>query len=211
MTLEEFVQFDDWVNFGTTSGSEMRNLITHADFVVHNTGNTQQLRDYLNSLEFLNPEIVRPGWDRYFMQLAELASRRSNCFRRAVGAVLAKDYRIIATGYNGAPFHITNCNKGGCPRCIGAKVIGKDLDKCICIHAEENAVIESGRANGKGATLYTTTFPCLLCAKAIVQAGIKRLVYFREYDMGVPLKFIKDAGIEVSFISPFVLGNYIML
>ncbi len=145
------------------------------------------------------------------MQIALLVAKRANCFRRAVGAVMVKENRIIATGYNGAPFGIPNCNKGGCPRCIGAKVIGKDLDKCICIHAEENAVIEAGRYNCKGATIYTTTFPCLLCTKALVQAGVNRVAYFKEYDSKLSFDLFAKAGVILEKVDPFVLESYLKL
>lgn len=88
--------------------------------------------------------------------------------KRAVGAVIVNDHRIMSTGYNGTPFNHTNCNEGGCERCNSNARSGVGLDHCICIHAEENAVIEAGRAKSKGGTCYVTTFPCLGCAKTLV-------------------------------------------
>jgi dCMP deaminase len=88
--------------------------------------------------------------------------------KRMVGAVIVNDFRIAATGYNGTPFLTTNCNQGGCKRCNSNTPQGVGLDECICIHAEENAVIEAGRAKAKGGTLYVTLFPCLMCAKTCV-------------------------------------------
>ena len=120
----------------------------------------------LESMEFGNNEHLRPGWDTYFMKIAHVASTRTNCMKRAVGCVLVRDNRIIATGYNGTPFGMKNCNKGGCPRCNSNAKSGTGLDECLCNHAETNAVIESGRV--KGATCYVTTKPCLNCAKCLV-------------------------------------------
>lgn len=80
------------------------------------------------------------------MQLAHLVSKRTNCMKRAVGCVIARDFRIVATGYNGTPFGMENCNKGGCDRCNSLTVAGVGLEMCVCMHAEENAVIESGRS-----------------------------------------------------------------
>ena len=100
----------------------------------------------LTSYNFGDFSIVRPNWDKYFMQLAHLVSKRTNCMKRAVGCVLVKDFRIVATGYNGTPFGMENCNQGGCARCNSMTASGAGLDQCYCMHAEENAVIEGGRS-----------------------------------------------------------------
>mmetsp|Transcript_14944 Transcript_14944/g.20263 ORF Transcript_14944/g.20263 Transcript_14944/m.20263 type:complete len:181 (+) Transcript_14944:364-906(+) len=125
-----------------------------------------------SSYNFADDGIVRPKWDKYFMQLAHLVSKRTNCMKRAVGCVIVKENRIVATGYNGTPFGMDNCNEGGCPRCNSLTPSGSGLDTCFCIHAEENAVIEGGRSKTQGGTAYVTTYPCLMCAKKLVQAGI---------------------------------------
>lgn len=96
--------------------------------------------------DFSDIEVVRPGWDKYFMQLSHLLSKRTNCMKRAVGCVIVNDKRIVATGYNGTPFGMVNCMQGGCPRCNSMAPSGIGLDECYCIHAEENAVIEGGRS-----------------------------------------------------------------
>ena len=88
--------------------------------------------------------------------------------KRAVGAVIVNDHRIVSTGYNGTPFNSKNCNEGGCERCNSNVRSGVGLDQCLCIHAEENSVIEAGRAKSNGGTCYVTTFPCLNCAKTLV-------------------------------------------
>ena len=112
--------------------------------------------------------MVRPSFDTYFMRMAELAASRSNCMKKGNGAIVAKDNRVVSTGYNGTPCGLDNCMTGGCKRCNDNVRQGIDLDKCICLHAEESAIMEAGRKATMGATLYTTSFPCSLCAKMII-------------------------------------------
>lgn len=125
----------------------------------------------------------RPGWDTYFMNIARVVKTRGNCLRRQVAAVIVKDRRIISTGYNGTPSGIRNCFEGGCPRCASRVGSGKNLGECICAHAEENAIIQAANYGValRGATLYCTDSPCLLCAKMIISAGIKKVIYENEY------------------------------
>ena len=134
---------------------------------------------------------MRPKWDTYFLRLAEVVATRSNCMKRAVGAVIVNDHRIVSTGYNGTPFGYTNCNEGGCERCNSNTQSGVRLDECLCIHAEENAVIEAGRTKANGGTIYVTLSPCLTCSKSVIQAGIKRIVYNRLYNMPVAEEFLR--------------------
>jgi dCMP deaminase len=92
------------------------------------------------------------------MQLANLAAQRSNCMKRSVGCVLVRDKRVISTGYNGTPRGLKNCNEGGCKRCNSASRAGVGLDTCLCIHAEENVLLEAGRERiGGGSILYCNT------------------------------------------------------
>lgn len=110
-------------------------------------------------LNITDPERVRPGWDAYFMQLASLAAKRSNCMKRRVGCVLVRQKRVLATGYNGAPRGLTNCNEGGCGRCNSGSAGGTGLSTCLCLHAEENALLEAGRERiGNEAILYCDTY-----------------------------------------------------
>ncbi|RIB00609.1 cytidine deaminase-like protein [Gigaspora rosea] len=110
------------------------------------------------------------------MYLAELTASRTNCMSRKVGCILVKDdYRVIATGYNGTPTNIDNCIDGHCERCKGIKKEGRD--NCICIHAEENALLIAGM-EAQGCTLYCTMSPCLNCSKKIIQSKVKKIVYY---------------------------------
>jgi dCMP deaminase len=151
---------------------------------------------HLKSLDLTHSERMRPSWDTYFMLLAELAARRSNCMKRRVGAMLVKHHAIVSTGYNGTPRNTCNCNEGGCHRCNSNMGEGLHLDQCLCLHAEENALLEAGRERARESTLYCNTCPCLGCAKKIVQAGIKEVVYAASYPMDDKSKTLfKEAGV----------------
>lgn len=136
----------------------------------------------LRAIRFTDPNLLRPSWDTYFMSLAKLAAERTNCMKRRVGCVIVRNKRIVATGYNGTPSNVKNCADGGCPRCNSTKSSqGFALDLCLCLHAEENAIVEAGRERCEGSTLYTNLFPCILCSKKIVQAGVSRVVFDKHY------------------------------
>ncbi|GJJ77442.1 dCMP deaminase [Entomortierella parvispora] len=157
------------------------------------------LKTALLGLDITNPDLLRPSWDSYFMYLANLAARRSNCMKRRVGCVLVREKRVIATGYNGTPKNLTNCNDGGCNRCNQATPCGKGLDRCLCMHAEENALLEAGRERvGKESTIYCNTCPCLGCAIKIVQVGVSQVVYSESYGMDdLTAEVFRKAGIEL--------------
>ncbi|OSX71525.1 hypothetical protein BU14_0524s0007 [Porphyra umbilicalis] len=154
----------------------------------------------LRAADLLSPAHRRPPWDAYFMALARLAAARTNCMRRRVGAVVTVDRRIVATGYNGTPVGATNCADGGCERCndVGAFRRGVGLELCVCLHAEENAIIEAGRLRCGGGVMYTTVFPCMACAKKIAQAGVVRVVYGEPYATdGQAARFLGGVGVEL--------------
>ncbi|PXF42377.1 Deoxycytidylate deaminase [Gracilariopsis chorda] len=149
----------------------------------------------LQHLDFSDPRRLRPSWDTYFMSLARLAAQRTNCMKRKVGCVITRNHRVVATGYNGTPTGVKNCHQGGCPRCNNHHKQGVALDLCLCLHAEENAIIEAGRDRCQLATLYTTVFPCILCSKKIVQAGVSRVVFDTKYSSGEePAHNLLEAG-----------------
>ena len=146
---------------------------------------------------------MRPSWDEYFMRIASLTSERSNCLRRQVGSLVVKDKRIMSLGYNGTPRGTVNCYEGGCERCAVTNQAGSNLDLCMCLHAEENALFFVSRHNLEGATLYTTLIPCIGCAKKIIQVGIKRVVYIHSYlhelDQ-ISLKTFESSGVAIEQI-----------
>jgi dCMP deaminase len=143
--------------------------------------------------------FVRPDWDHYFMDIATVVATRGNCCRRQVAAVIVKDHRIISTGYNGTPRGVKNCCEGGCVRCAGDAPSGADLGECICSHAEENAITQAAYHGiaVRGATLYSTLSPCLICAKMIINAGIVEVVYGKEYEFNVQTReLLHQAGVR---------------
>ncbi len=142
---------------------------------------------------------ARPDWDTYFMDIAQVVKRRSNCRRRDVAALIVKDRRIMSTGYNGTPSGVRNCFEGGCPRCASDAPSGARLGECICAHAEENAIVQAAYHGValRGATLYSTESPCLICAKMIVTAGIREVVYEGAYAFrSQAARLLREAGVR---------------
>ena len=143
--------------------------------------------------------MVRPSWERYFMEIAELVSSRSTCLRRQVGAVLVRDKHIIATGYNGAPRGISHCMEVGCLREKLGIPSGERHEMCRGTHAEQNAIIQAALhgVSTDGATLYCTHQPCILCAKMLINAGVEKVVFQGEYPDGLALDLMNEARIEM--------------
>ncbi|KAL9085773.1 MAG: hypothetical protein Q9159_004542 [Coniocarpon cinnabarinum] len=156
-SLEEFVVRNDEQMYEPQRG--LARILDRAQLRLLNSSNDlRHLWVSLQSLDLSDDERLRPAWDQYFMQLADLAAQRSNCMKRRVGCVVVRDKRVISTGYNGTPRNVTNCNEGGCSRCNGGQGGGASLATCLCIHAEENALLEAGRDRiREGATLYCNT------------------------------------------------------
>ncbi|KAF9131290.1 Deoxycytidine monophosphate (dCMP) deaminase [Mortierella sp. 14UC] len=173
-------------------------LLSMSDLsILNHFANLSCLQTAIEALDITNPDLLRPSWDSYFMYLANLAARRSNCMKRRVGCVLVREKRVIATGYNGTPKNLMNCNEGGCSRCNQATPCGKGLDRCLCMHAEENALLEAGRERvGKESTIYCNTCPCLGCAIKIVQVGVSEVVYSESYGMDdLTAEVFRNAGV----------------
>ena len=147
-------------------------------------------------------EQNRPGWDEYFMEMAELARKRTTCIRRGVGAVIVKDNRVIATGYNGVPRGIRHCSEVGCLREQMGVPSGKMHELCRGLHAEQNAIIQAACLghSREGATLYCTTQPCVICTKMIINAGIKRVVIKETYPDELAQQMAKEAGLIIDVI-----------
>ncbi|CEH13338.1 dcmp deaminase [Ceraceosorus bombacis] len=184
------------------SGAEhsLWSLMNTAQVRVQNSrANLASLYAHLDDLDLVNAARLRPPWDSYFLSLCTLASLRSNCMKRRVGAVLVRSNRVLSTGYNGTAIGLLNCNQGGCPRCNGGAQGGTRLDECLCLHAEENALLECGRERGgaEGTVLYCNTCPCLRCAVKIVQVGVKEVVYELAYSMDDRSREIfRNAGVK---------------
>jgi len=171
-----------------------------ADAQLRNDGplgelHAQVLRVLAESMGF-----ERPGWDEYFLSIAQVVASRSNCVKRHVGAVIQRDRRIVSTGYNGTPRGVRNCNEGGCPRCNAFAESGTRLDECLCSHGEENAIVQAAYhgVSLRDATLYTTFFPCLFCTKLIINAGIAEVVYNAAYALDdTAAGLLREAGVKV--------------
>ncbi len=142
---------------------------------------------------------TRPDWDSYFLDIVELVSRRSTCCRRSVGAGLVRDSRILATGYNGAPSHLQHCLDIGCLREQLKVPSGERHELCRGLHAEQNAIIQAALHGviTKGSTLYCTNHPCVICAKMIINAGIRRVVIRDGYHDQLAAEMLQEAGICV--------------
>ena len=125
----------------------------------------------------------RPSYDDYFMQMARLSDTRSTCFRRRVGAIIARDRHVIATGYNGNPKGFAHCEDIGCIREELQVPSGRNHELCTGLHAEQNALLQAARfgAAVEGSTLYTTVYPCVICVKMMINAGIREVVYEEGY------------------------------
>lgn len=142
---------------------------------------------------------MRPSWDEYFMEIAEVVKTRSTCLRRQVGAIIVKDKQILSTGYNGAPTGLKHCEAIGCIREKLNIPSGERHELCRGLHAEQNAIIQASLhgAKIKGATIYTTTQPCVVCTKMIINAGIKRVVYKGDYPDNLSAQMLEESGIVV--------------
>jgi dCMP deaminase len=133
----------------------------------------------------------RPSWDQYFMGIAAEVAKRSTCPRAQVGAIIVRDRRILTTGYNGAPTGLPHCTEVGCLMVDG---------HCRrTLHAEQNAIIQAALhgVSVAGGTLYVTHQPCNTCAKMIINAGIKRVIYAGEYPDELAVSFFEQAGVEL--------------
>ena len=141
----------------------------------------------------------RPSWDTYFMNITTLVAQRSTCTRRAVGAIIVKDKRILSTGYNGAPTGIRHCLEVGCLRESLQVPSGERHELCRGIHAEQNAIIQAAYhgVSVKNAMLYCTNQPCAICAKMIINAGIKKIYYQSGYTDALAQEMLTEAGIDL--------------
>jgi dCMP deaminase len=143
--------------------------------------------------------MIRPSWNEYFMEIAHLVKRRATCLRRQVGAVIVKDRNILATGYNGAPSGVEHCADRGCLREKLGIPSGERHEICRGLHAEQNAIIQAAKhgTSIEGATLYCTNQPCSICAKMIINAGVRQIIFEEGYPDALAEEMIKEAGVEV--------------
>jgi dCMP deaminase len=144
--------------------------------------------------------MERPSWDEYFMGIAKLTSERATCLRRKVGAVIVRDKQVVATGYNGAPKGIAHCDeKGGCLREKLGVPSGERHELCRALHAEQNAIIQAATSGQsiEGATIYITHQPCVICAKMIINAGIRKIIVDEGYPDELAVEILDEAGLKI--------------
>lgn len=147
--------------------------------------------------------MTRPSWPEYFMAITKLVARRSTCLRRSVGAILVKNKRILATGYNGAPAGLRHCEEVGCLRENSSVPSGMRHELCRGLHAEQNVIIQAAYHGIpiQGATLYCTNKPCVICSKMLINAGIEAIYYEEGYDDLLSDQMFQEAGIQVERLS----------
>ena len=148
-------------------------------------------------------QAKKDKWDRRFMDMAKQVGTWCTCHRHPVGAVIVKDKRIVATGYNGAPSGVENClERGFCLRDKLKIASGTKAEMCYAVHAEQNAIVQAAKLgiSVEGATIYVTHQPCSMCTRIIINSGIKRIVYGVDYPDEFSLKILQEAGIELKFL-----------
>jgi len=141
----------------------------------------------------------RIGIHEYFMNIAQLVSRRSTCLRRSYGAVIVKDRQILATGYNGAPKGVKHCDETGCIRKEKNVPHGQRYELCRSTHAEQNAIAQAAYSGVsiKNSTLYVTGTPCMMCCKIIINAGITKVVYIDDAGFKMTKDMFGQADVEM--------------
>lgn len=144
----------------------------------------------------------RPDWEVYFLKIAQLASTRSTCIRRQVGAVLVKEKKILATGYNGVPSGIAHCTEIGCLRDEEGIPSGQRHELCRGLHAEQNAILQAAYhgVSIQGSVLFCTNFPCVICSKMLINAGIRQIFYLEGYPDRLSESMLKEAGMNLQRI-----------
>jgi dCMP deaminase len=142
---------------------------------------------------------MRPTWDEYFMNIVELVKTRSTCLRRQVGALIVKDKRILASGYNGAPVGCKHCVEIGCLRDKLGIPSGQRHELCRATHAEQNAIVQAAYSGTsvRDSVMYVTTQPCVLCAKLAINAGITKIIFKGDYPDDLSMELLQEAGVRV--------------
>jgi len=198
-TWQEFLLVDerDRGKQELISGQQVDKCIEQADFRIYNNGGLMELNQIAD--EILKKIIKRPTWDEYFMKMASLVAERSTCLRHNIGAVIVKGKRVMTTGYNGAASGQKDCIELGCLRNELGIPSGTRHEICRAIHAEQNAIIQAGLygTNINDSTLYCTHTPCMICAKMIVNSGIKEVISYQDYADEEARKFLETSGIKL--------------
>jgi len=199
ITFDDFVEIEEREAAGDATAQNMIQVERLADEILANDGSIEDLHPRVDTLVGrLMRQEVRPDWDHYFMDIARVVASRSNCMKRKVAAIIVRDKRVISTGYNGTPRGTRNCNEGGCPRCNNMAASGTGLEECLCSHGEENAIVQASYhgVSLKDALIYTTFAPCLMCAKMIINSGIREVIFNLQYPLNdSAFRLFTEAGI----------------
>ncbi len=166
-------------------GQQVKKCLDKVDYFILNEGTLEDLENKFEHFLKLEKGEVRPTFDEVFMEIAYTWAKRATCLRRAVGAVIAKDGQQLTAGYNGAPRGVPHCAEvGGCLRAKLGIPSGQRAEICRGTHAEQNAITQAAKfgINIEGGTLYCNTFPCVICTKMILNAGITKVVYDSDYN-----------------------------
>jgi dCMP deaminase len=142
---------------------------------------------------------MRLPWDQYFLNMATIVAEQSTCIRRHVGAVIVRDKQILSTGFNGAPQHVEHCDKRGCIRLDQNVPSGERHELCMGSHAEMNAIAHAAKhgISINGSVLYCTHYPCAICAKLIINAGIISVKYIHHYDDALTIVLLKEGLVSI--------------
>jgi len=212
ISFEEFLANEKREMFSINPNEQnLSECIRMADFKIDNSKDLEylkrQVEEILKTIKTKKQEsekYIRPSWDEYFMKITSVVAERSTCLRHNVGAIIVKNKKILTTGYNGAVRGQKDCLELGCKKDELNLASGFGSEECRAVHAEQNAIIQAALhgINTEGATLYCTTIPCRMCAKEIVNAGIKRVVTYSDYGGAKgSIEFLKNCGIKFEKIS----------
>lgn len=200
ISFEEFVAKEEKENSNSQTSQQLLKCFEMADIKIDNSGTIEELYNkiekILNDLNY--KPYKRPTWDEYFMKMAYLVAERSTCLRHHIGAVIVKNNYVISTGYNGAASGVKDCLELGCLRDQMGIASGTRHEICRAIHAEQNAIIQAALhgVSTENATLYCTHSPCIICAKMIVNAKIKKVIVSKYYPDKSYEDLFKEANIE---------------
>jgi dCMP deaminase len=204
ISLDEFTAKEARENSTDPNAQQLNVCFEYTDMKIDNSGPVENLYAALDGiLKDLNyVPYTRPSWTEYFMKMAYLAAERSTCIRHHVGAVIVKNNKVVSTGYNGAAAGVKDCTELGCLRDQMGIASGTRHEICRAIHAEQNAIIQAA-LNGtstEGATIYCTHSPCIICAKMVVNAKIKKFITTNYYPDSAYEELFREAGVEFSTV-----------
>jgi len=203
-TLDEFIKKEEKENSTDEKAQQLNKCFEQADIKIDNSKNIKELHGAIDRLleDLKYRPYKRPTWDEYFIKMAYLAAERSTCLRHHVGAVIVRNNHLVSTGYNGAAAGVKDCLELGCMRDQMGIASGTRHEICRAIHAEQNAIIQAALhgTTTEGGTLYCTHSPCVICAKMLVNAKIKKVVVVKYYPDKSYEELFKEAGVEFKVV-----------